>query len=1043
MKRFFLLFLTALLLGGCENVFVNNILGKQRDHLKDSASYTVSIDPLENGRIAARPSSGRAGSEIILIVSPEPGYHLQKDSLKYHGEGENAAAGTAVDEATRTFRLPARNVMISAVFEPLPPDNFSISVKIDDLEHGVIVAQPEFGVKGTPVYLALIPDPGYRYKSGSLKYNDTHNDTFIDEVTRTFVLPDKHVLVTAEFEALPASEYTVRAGVTQHGRIFAKPEFSPAGEEVYLQVCPDPGYILKENSLKYTGSAGEKAINERGRTFFMPAEHVTVAAEFVPAPAPDDYTVSAGNILNGRIIPEPGYGKEKTSMYLHVIPDPGYALAAGSLRIKGPSVDMQVDESTRIFEMPAEHVSVNAEFKPLPSDQYSVRVDMADHGWILAVPAYGSEGTVISLQIHHDSGYRLKADTLRCLSGSGQNVPVDEVARTFSLPADHVTVRVEFEKLPRQNYMVFSSPTVNGHISPAPESGSRDTEIFLWVTPDSGYQYKPGTLEFRADKNSPPTSISDTNRTFKLPESNVLVHAEFEPVASGKYTIRINPAAHGRLYVNPGAAAAGETVTLTIRPDPKYGLKKRSLKYAGADGAAVSISETFTMPGKHISIQGEFESVERRVWVDKNLSGGQIDVKPEKAYPGETITLTVRPANGNRYEAGSLKYLDTGGQEKPIDAKTLQFAMPNDDATVTAEFKPFTAMENLKINNRSLVSLSAGKTDYTLWIPGQDTAAVFTFDTAANAAVEPKSGKKHSLRLFENAPVQYTVEDPDGITKTTYTFRMIRELIPTEQVPTGKFMLDSSTGVTMEITKPFRIGKYELTQEEWKRVMGYDRGTEGNDFPASGLKWYEAVVFCNKLSMLEKKTPVYSLSGRTNPDSWGPVPSKSNDPKWNIKANWNANGYRLPTEMEWLWAAMGAANGQSGTNVNGARQSYAGQISGKTAMGDAVWYAKNSGNVSHKKGEKLPNLLGLYDMSGNMAEWCWDWYDNGNKYETIPGGRDYTGPATGTLRVLRGGYYESADWTIFLSFRGDPMIRRHQPPYITPKEGGLRILCRD
>ncbi|MDR2363184.1 MAG: SUMF1/EgtB/PvdO family nonheme iron enzyme [Spirochaetaceae bacterium] len=995
--------------------------------------YTVSIETPENGAIAARPSSGYAGSEIILMVSPRPGYRLQKGSLKYHGDGGDAA----IDEILRTFRLPARNVTISALFEPLPAENFSISVKIDDLDHGVIVAQPEFGVPGTPVYLAVIPDPGYRYKSGSLKYNDMP----VDEFTRTFLLPDKHVLVTAKFESLhDGMDYTVRIGVTQNGRIFARPEFSPAGAEVYLQVNSDPGYILKEKSLKYSSSAGELAINERRRTFIMPADHVMVAAEFVPVPAPDDYTVSIGNILNGRIIPDPGYGKEKTPVYLHVIPDPGYVLVPNSLKIKGPSVDQQVNEISQNFEMPPEHVTARAEFKPLPPGQYTVRTDMTDHGRILAVPAYGGERTVISLQLYPDFGYRLKTNTLRYSGGSGWSVSIDEVARTFFLPADHVTVQAEFEKLPPGNYMIFSDVTANGHISPAPESGPKGTEIFLWITPDAGYKYKPGTLNFRIDKNSPATSVSDTTRTFKLPESPVLVGAEFEPVSGAAYTIRINPASHGRISVNTDTATAGETITLTINPDPKYGLKKGSLKYAGNDGAITPISETFTMPGKHITILGEFESVEHRVRIDKNLNGGQISVNPEKAYPGETITLTVMPINGNSYEAKSLKYLDTAGQEKNIDPQTLQFAMPNDDVTVTAKFMPFTAIQDLKINNRPMAGMADGKTDYTFWLPSQEAEAVFTFSIAANAEAEPKSGTKHTVQFFENAPVQYTVKDPDGITKTTYTFRIIRELVPAETVPAGRFLLEG--GNPMEITRPFSIGKYELTQEEWRRVTGYNRGTEGNDFPANGVTWYEAVIFCNKLSMLEKKTPVYSLNNQTNPDSWGKAPSKNGDRQWNITVNWNANGYRLPTEMEWLWAAMGAANGQSGLNTGGYKYSYAGYPAVNN-MDYAVWYFKTSGNACQRKGTKKPNQLGLFDMSGNIAEWCWDWYDGKSGYGGIPGGRDYTGPSGGSFRVLRGGYYGSAAWTIFLSFRGDSMVTPNEYPYKGPREAGLRILCRD
>jgi formylglycine-generating enzyme required for sulfatase activity len=162
----------------------------------------------------------------------------------------------------------------------------------------------------------------------------------------------------------------------------------------------------------------------------------------------------------------------------------------------------------------------------------------------------------------------------------------------------------------------------------------------------------------------------------------------------------------------------------------------------------------------------------------------------------------------------------------------------------------------------------------------------------------------------------------------------------------------------------------------------------------------------------------------------------------NFTVNWNANGYRLPTEMEWLWATMGAANGQSGTNTSGSRYFYAGYPA-VTSRDEAAWYFQNSGYAYKSKGTRKPNPLGLFDMSGNIAEWCWDWYDGGTNYEYIPGGRDYTGLATGSWKMLRDGNYMSADWVLKFSFRGDSIVTPNEYPYRGPKEAGLRILCRD
>ena len=133
--------------------------------------------------------------------------------------------------------------------------------------------------------------------------------------------------------------------------------------------------------------------------------------------------------------------------------------------------------------------------------------------------------------------------------------------------------------------------------------------------------------------------------------------------------------------------------------------------------------------------------------------------------------------------------------------------------------------------------------------------------------------------------------------------------------------------------------------------MGYDPSDEQNSGgildPVQGISWYHALSFCNTLSLLEGLVPVYSINGRTNPMDWGSVPATSSE-SWNAAgANWSADGYRLPTEMEWLWAAMGADSAAPGQiNRTGYDKAFSGS-NGSNLADDYAWYDGNSGNKTH------------------------------------------------------------------------------------------------
>ncbi len=214
---------------------------------------------------------------------------------------------------------------------------------------------------------------------------------------------------------------------------------------------------------------------------------------------------------------------------------------------------------------------------------------------------------------------------------------------------------------------------------------------------------------------------------------------------------------------------------------------------------------------------------------------------------------------------------------------------------------------------------------------------------------------------------------------------------------------------TSDVTiSSFYIDKYEVTQASYQAVMGTNPSYFGGNpnRPVERVSWFKAIEYCNRRSVLEGLTPCYSYSAYgTNPDDWPSGWNTNSDNHTNVSCNWTANGYRLPTEMEWMFAAKGGNQSQGYT------------YSGSNTIADVAWYYYNSGSRTHNVGEKTANELGTFDMSGNVWEWVWDIYGS------YPSGsqNNPTGASSGSGRVKRGGSWVSSanDCTVSFRFSND------------------------
>jgi formylglycine-generating enzyme required for sulfatase activity len=231
---------------------------------------------------------------------------------------------------------------------------------------------------------------------------------------------------------------------------------------------------------------------------------------------------------------------------------------------------------------------------------------------------------------------------------------------------------------------------------------------------------------------------------------------------------------------------------------------------------------------------------------------------------------------------------------------------------------------------------------------------------------------------------------------------------------------DPETQHQVTLTKGFYIGIYPVTQAQYQTVMGENPShfkepvspeTSTTNRPVEMVSWYDAVVFCNTLSMQEQLNPAYRINGKTDPAEWGDVPT-SRDATWDaVQIVAGSDGYRLPTEAQWEYACRARTESpfNTGSNITTAQANY---------NGNFPYYNNPKGVYLARTttvGSYAPNAWGLYDMHGNVSELCWDWFDYGyvEAEQTDP-----EGGLSGATRMGRGGNWDDTGRMSRSAYRG-------------------------
>jgi formylglycine-generating enzyme required for sulfatase activity/uncharacterized protein (DUF2141 family) len=860
--------------------------------------------------------------------------------------------------------FPEKKIKDTEGFEnDLPPGAYTITMQTDD--NGTASA-PAYAMPDDIVVITAKPNTGYAFKewqvvSGGISLDNTN--------LAMFTMPENDITIKALFQVLPAGNYSITLESDGNGIAIASPGFAEPGNSITITATPKTGYEFKEWEV-VSGSVALADTTNPVTNFSMSTANVIIKAHFHVELPPGAYRITMQTDGNGSASEPVGYAMPGNTVVITAKPNTGYVFKEWQVVSGGISLN---NTNLASFTMPANNVTIKAVFQELPVGSYSITLESDGNGIAIANFGFAEPGNNIVITAIPKTGYAFKE--WQIVSGSISLANTSPAA--FTMSANNVTIKVIFIELPPDTPNLILLPVVinsavYGYSQPSAETvtitntgtgAANITEITL---------NDPSSFTLSGHTGIT-TIVSDNSANFTVQPAVGLsigvYNAEITATYNGGKTAKAFISFEVTDKINP-------VVTWPTASTITYPAMLSTSSLTGGIG------------------EGSFSWTNGSTTPIVNNSGYEVTFTPSDTANYNTIKHTV--------------------------AITVNKANP-------VIIWP-TGLTAVVRQNLSAISLSGkGSSSFS---------GIFSWPNPNSSVGTVGVGRLADMIFtpYDEANVNSVLGEVEITVVADITSARGIKMV---WIPAGTFMMGSPDSepnrVTVDnrefqhsvtLTKGYYMGVYQVTQAQYLDIIGGTNPNTGSDIgnnrPIVNVSWYRAIVFCNRLSMAEGLTPAYRINGSTNPTDWGAVPA-DRDANWDaVEIVAGSTGYRLPTEAQWEYAARGDYPNKA-TEVN--TKPFGIGDGTKMLSGMANFHGRNPydatrdppGQYNDPTGTSLgrttdvgsyaANNYGLYDMHGNVHEWCWDWY-NANYYTTPEAGLDPTGHRRSISlgrRVNRGG----------------------------------------